>query len=115
MKYTGGCHCKKVRYEAEIDIDNAMECNCSICSKKGWLLVFIPADKFKLISGKENLTDYQFNKKVVHHYFCKTCGIQSFGAGVGPDGKEMRAINIRCLDNIDLEKIKIVKYDGKNS
>ncbi len=114
MKYTGGCHCGKVRYEVEITLDNAIECNCSICSKKGWTLAFTPKENFKLIQGKENLTDYQFNKHLIHHYFCKTCGISSFAIGKGNDGTEMSAINIRCLDHIELEKIPITKVDGKN-
>ncbi|MBI2572836.1 GFA family protein [Candidatus Woesearchaeota archaeon] len=114
MKYTGGCHCGKVRFEAEMELKQAMACNCSICNKRGSLLVFIPEEKFKLVKGKDDLKDYQFNKKIIHHYFCTTCGILSFGAGVGPDQKPMRAINIRCLDDIDIDTIPIIKFDGKS-
>lgn len=115
MKYTGGCHCQKVRFEVEMDIGQVISCNCSMCSKRGSLLAFVPEEAFTLLSGEEALTDYQFNKKVIHHYFCSTCGILSFGAGTGPDGKATRAINVRCLDNIDLAKLSIVEYDGKSA
>ena len=114
MKYTGSCHCGKIEFQVEVEIDKAMSCNCSICSKRGYLLVFIPEESFKLLKGKDNLIDYQFNKKVVHHYFCSTCGVACFGAGKGQDGKLTRAINIRCLDNFDFEKVPTFNYDGKS-
>jgi hypothetical protein len=113
--HTGGCHCGKVRYEVQMDLDaNFISCNCSLCSKRGHWLGFVPAAQFKLISGEQDLTDYQFNKKVIHHLFCSTCGVGSFGRGVGPDGSEMAAINVRCLDGVDLETLKITPYDGKS-
>jgi len=114
MKYTGGCHCGNVKFEVEMTIDKLLACNCSICSKKGHLLSFTDAKNFKLSKGSDSLTDYQFGKKSIHHYFCKTCGIATFGKGAMPDGTEMRAINVRCLDNIDLKKFPISEYDGKS-
>ena len=114
MKYSGGCHCGKVRYDVEMTIDKVISCNCSICSKKGHLLAFAPTENFKLLSGEGATTDYQFNKMRIHHLFCSTCGIASFGTGKGPDGKEMRSINVRCLDGIDLSKIPVQHYDGKS-
>jgi hypothetical protein len=114
MKHTGGCHCGKVRYEVEMEIGKVIECNCSICSKKGYLLSFAPSTAFKLLSGENNLNDYQFNKHIVHHLFCKTCGIGSFSKGKGPDGTEMHAINVRCLDGVDLDKLDLMPYDGRS-
>ena len=113
-KHTGGCHCGKVRYEVTTKLDKLMSCNCSICSKKGSLLTFAPADAFTLKSGADDLGDYQFNKHVIHHLFCKTCGIASFARGKGPDGKEMVAINARCLDDVDLKSIPTTEFDGKS-
>ena len=112
MKHTGGCHCGKVRYEVDMNVENAISCNCSICSKRGSLLDFVPDSQFKLLSGENNLTDYLFNKKVIHHLFCKDCGILSFGRGAAPDGTKMVAVNIRTIDGFDLKKIKIQEYDG---
>jgi hypothetical protein len=113
-KHLGGCHCGAVRYEVELDVSApAITCNCSICSKTGTMLSFVPADKFHLVSGDEKLTDYQFNKKVIHHLFCSVCGVRSFARGVGPDGKEMRAINVRCLDDIALESVPTQQWNGK--
>jgi len=114
MKYTGGCHCGKVRFEVDMDIKDAISCNCSMCSKRGSLLVFVPEENFQLLSGEDALTDYQFNKKVIHHLFCSTCGILSFGKGKNQEGKDMRAINIRCLDDFDFEQIPLTKFDGKS-
>ena len=114
MKKTGSCHCGKVKFEVEVEFDQALSCNCSICQRKGSLLVFVPADKFHLLSGKDNLTDYQFGKKVIHHYFCSTCGVTSFAAATTPDGKDMRAINVRCLEGVDIASLKINHFDGKS-
>jgi hypothetical protein len=108
--YTGSCHCGHVSYEAEADLSAVISCNCSICRKRGALIV--PADQFRLTSGGDALSDYQFNNKVIHHLFCKNCGISSFSRGTGPGGVEMVAINVRCLDGVDLDALNISKFDG---
>ena len=111
--YGGGCHCGKVRYEVTTDLGRVISCNCSICSRKGHLLTFVGEDAFKLLSGADATTDYQFNKHVIHHLFCSTCGISSYGWGTGKDGKKMFSINARCLDDVDLDKLEVSKFDGK--
>lgn len=114
-QHTGGCHCGAVRYQVEVDLSKpVVQCNCSICSRTGTLLTFVPPTAFKLLQGEENLTDYQFNKKVIHHLFCKTCGIRSFARGQGPSGP-MVAINTRCLDDVDATTLPTHSYDGKSS
>ncbi len=112
--YTGGCHCGKVRFEVDADLSQTVVCNCSICEKTGSILTFVPGSKFKLVSGADALTDYQFNKKIIHHLFCSTCGIRSFARATQPDGGEGVAINVRCLDGVDLESLKPSHFDGKS-
>lgn len=113
--YHGSCHCGAVRFEAKCPpITAAMSCNCSYCRKYGGLLTFIPASGFTLQSGQDSLVNYQFNNKVIDHLFCATCGIASFGRGTGPDGTAMVALNARCLDEADLDAIKIHHFDGKS-
>lgn len=112
--YTGGCHCGAVTFEVDVDLDHAIVCNCSLCSKTGAILAFVPADQFKLLSGEDNLTDYQFNKKIIHHLFCKTCGMRPFGRGTGRDGSPTVAINARCLEGVDPFAMKPKFYDGKS-
>lgn len=114
MKYIGGCHCGLVKYEAEMQLEKAISCNCSICLKRGSFLDFIPETSFKLLSGENDLKDYQFNKHKIHHLFCKNCGILSFSRGSAPDGTKKIAINIRCLEGVDLSQVKIHEYDGRN-
>lgn len=114
-KYTGGCHCGKVRYEVEADLTQpVIACNCSICGRSGTLLTFVPPDRFKLLSGEDSLTDYQFNKHVIHHLFCKSCGIKSFARGKRPDGADVVAINARCLDEVDPSTLSVKHFDGKS-
>ena len=113
-KHTGSCHCGKVKFEIEMDVKNALSCNCSICLKRGSLLDFAPEAQFRLISGENDLQEYLFNKKVIHHQFCKSCGILPFAKAAGPDGTKMVAINLRCLDGIDLGALKVQEYDGKS-
>ena len=113
----GGCHCGAVRYQVEIDAEAApITCNCSMCGRSGTLLQFVPESAFKLEKGESNLTDYQFNKHVIHHVFCKTCGIKPFARGSGPQGP-MVAINVRTLDGADVFALagKAQPYDGKNA
>ncbi len=112
--YPGSCHCGKVRYEVTTALGKVIECNCSMCSRRGWALTFVTADQFKLVSGEDALTDYQFNKKNVHHLFCKVCGVSSFTRGTGADGQAMVSINVRCLDGVDWSYLEVVKHDGKN-
>jgi hypothetical protein len=112
-KHTGGCHCGRVRYQAELDLDEpVMACNCSMCGRTGTLLQFIPPSRFTLLSGEDALQDYQFKAHNIHHLFCKTCGIKSFARGTGPSGP-MVAINTRCLDDVDLSKLQVEQFDGK--
>jgi hypothetical protein len=114
-KYTGGCHCGNVRYEVQADLGGDMiGCNCSICGKSGSILTFVPGAHFNLLSGADSLTDYQFAKHHIHHKFCKVCGIRSFAHGAAPDGGEMFAVNVRCLDDVDLQALKIMPFDGKS-
>jgi hypothetical protein len=113
-KYYGGCHCGRVRYEVETTLESVMSCNCSICQKRGAILTFVPAPQFTLLSGEDDLTDYQFNKKIVHHLFCSRCGVGSFARGTGPDGSAMIAVNVRCLDDVDLAALSPMSFDGKS-
>ncbi len=111
--YKGGCHCGKVRFDVALDLSKpVLACNCSMCGKKGTLLAFVPGTDFKLQSGEGGLTSYHFNKKVIDHLFCSTCGVTSFARGKKPDGTPTVAVNTRCLDGVDPQKLEIKHYDG---
>jgi hypothetical protein len=112
--YRGSCHCGKVKYRVQTDLSTVIACNCSICSRAGHLLTFVPPQQFELLSGHDAQTDYQFNEKNIHHLFCATCGVRSFGHGTGPDGSKMYAINVRTLEGVDLDTLKIDKVNGKD-
>jgi hypothetical protein len=114
QNYQGGCHCGAVRFETSLDVGQAVACNCSICQKTGSILAFAAEDQFKLVSGADNLGDYQFNKRVIHHLFCRTCGVRSFARGTRPDGREMVAVNLRCLDGIDAAALNPKPFDGRS-
>ncbi|MFZ5842557.1 MAG: GFA family protein [Pseudomonadota bacterium] len=113
MKYQGSCHCGKIAFEVEGDIDGALACNCSICQRKGSLLWFVPRTAMTLLTPEANLSTYTFNKHQIKHRFCATCGIHPYGEGTAPDGSVMAAINIRCLEGIDLNAIPVQHYDGR--
>jgi hypothetical protein len=112
--YTGGCHCGAVRYEVRMKLQGVIICNCSICSKTGTMLAFVPASEFALKAGEDALTDYQFGKKNIHHLFCRRCGVRSFARGRMPDGSPIAAINVRCLDGVDLASVSVQQYDGRS-
>ena len=111
--WRGGCHCGKVAYEVETDLAMVIACNCSHCQAKGFLLTFVPPSQFRQTAGRSEVTEYQFNKKQIHHLFCATCGVESFARGTGPEGEEVIAINIRCLDGIELDKIEARPFNGR--
>jgi hypothetical protein len=112
--YTGGCHCGAVRYRVTLALAQAITCNCSICHKTGSALTFAPAAKFELLSGDDALTDYQFGRKHIHHLFCSRCGIRSFTRGAGRSGEPMVSINVRCLDEVDLDAVPRRPFDGRS-
>ena len=113
-KYTGGCHCKAVRNEVMADLAKTMTCNCSHCEAKGFILTFVPAGDFTLLSGEDSLTEYRFHTKKIAHLFCKVCGVQSFGRGTDQADSETVMINVRCLQGVDLSTLESGKFDGKN-
>ena len=112
--YSGGCHCGRVRYEVTTDLATVMECNCTHCSKRGLLLTFVSPDQFTALAGDDGMQDYQFNKKMIHHLLCPTCGIESFARGTAPDGKKMVAINVRCLEGVDVRSLTPMPFNGRD-
>ncbi len=112
--YEGSCHCKEVRYEVDMELGKVIACNCSICSRMGWLMSFVPAAQFRLLSGEKVLADYQFGSKTIHHPFCTRCGIRSFCRGTDKEGNEVRGVNVRCLEGVDVSKLEVMHYDGKH-
>ena len=114
MVYKGSCHCGKVAYEVEGEIDSALSCNCSICARKGALLWFVPRDKLRVVSPDEAAGAYTFNKHVVQHRFCLACGIHPYAEGKDPKGNRMAAINLRCIEGIDLASIPVKEFDGRS-
>ena len=113
MTHQGSCHCGRISFEAEGDIDSALACNCSICQRKGSLLWFVPRAALRLLTPEENAATYLFNKHVIQHRFCPTCGIHAYGEAPAPSGELMAAINIRCLEGIDLQAIPVTHFDGR--
>ena len=113
MIYKGSCHCGQVAFEAEGDLTGVMECNCSLCAKKGSLLWFVPRDKLRLLTPEDRLSTYTFNKHTIKHRFCPTCGIHSFGEATDPSGKPMCAVNVRCLEGVDVGALPVKHFDGR--
>lgn len=112
MIHKGSCHCQAVKFEVEAPrVIEADYCNCSICTKSGFLHLIVPLSKFKIISGKEMLSTYTFNTGVAKHTFCKKCGVKPFYTPrSNPDGID---INVHCLDTEGLS-VNITEFDGKN-
>ena len=114
MKYKGSCHCGKVAFEVEGELNGVMACNCSICSRKGSLLWFVPHEQLSVLTAEGDIGTYTFNQHVIKHRFCRTCGIHPYGEGTDPKGNRMAAINIRCLEGIDLESVPVQHFDGRS-
>lgn len=107
------CHCGKVALSVDADHPTeAISCNCSHCRRKGLLLAFFAPDQVSLDRGEGDLVTYQFNKHVIDHRFCSTRGCQPYAEGTKRDGSPMRAVNLRCAPDIDLDALTIRKIDG---
>jgi len=112
-KHTGGCHCGAVRFEIDAPEEiEVSECNCSICSKSGYLHLIVPRSRFHMISGEDYLETYTFDTHEARHLFCKICGIKSFYIPRShPDGV---SVNVRCLDEGTVKSMTVEHFDGKN-
>jgi hypothetical protein len=114
MTHRGGCHCGKIAYEFEGEIGAVVDCNCSLCQKRGGLLHFIPASAFTLNTPRENLGTYKFNKHRLSHHFCPTCGVSPFTEGTDPKGNRMVAINMRCVEDVDPRTLEAKFFNGRD-
>jgi hypothetical protein len=114
MTHHGSCHCARVRFDVDGTLAQAMECNCSHCSRKGYLLWFVPRAQFHLQTPENALAAYTFNKHHIRHQFCTTCGCAPFAFGQDRSGAPTVAVNVRCLENVDLGAIQRVAVDGRS-
>lgn len=111
-RFEGSCHCGRVRFEAELDPDDAVECDCSICAKKGVIIGRVTEAQFRLLTPLDRLSLYQFNKRIAKHYFCPICGIQTFARPrTAPD---LWAVNLRCLHDLDPAALKPRQVKGSS-
>lgn len=114
MSHKGSCHCGKVSFEVEGNLEKVMECNCSICSKRGSLHWFVPSESFHLLTPEETMGAYSFNEHKIKHHHCQTCGCPLYSEGIAPSGNYMTGVNARCLDDIDLSSVEIGHFDGRS-
>ena len=112
--HRGSCHCGHIAFEAEGDLDKVMECNCSICSKRGSLHWFVSRENFRLLTPEDRMGTYTFNKHKIKHRYCPDCGCAPYSEGIAPSGNYMVAINARCLDDVDLSTVDIGHFDGRS-
>jgi hypothetical protein len=111
-RYEGSCHCGRVRFAVRTDLARVTVCNCSICTKKGFVHLIVPPEDFELLSGGDDLAVYEFNTKTAKHRFCRTCGVHPFYTPRSdPDKVD---VNARCLEGVDVEGLLKVSFDGQN-
>ena len=110
--YRGGCHCGLVAYEVAGPVERASVCNCSICTKKGYIHWIVSRERFRLLSSWEDLATYSFNTGAARHYFCPRCGVASFY--VPRSDPDKIDVNLRCVEDLDLAGLKLEQFDGRN-
>ncbi len=114
-KHTGSCHCGAVRFEVEVDANDATGCNCTLCTKLGLIGGIVKPEAFTLLAGKESLSEYQTSAKVSTRYFCRRCGAHCFARGhLDVLGGDYVSVNFNCLDDIDLADVKVMYWDGRH-
>ncbi len=110
--YEGGCHCGGVRFRVTASLDRVSECNCSMCTMKGFLHLIVAPEQFELLGGADLLATYEFNTRVAKHRFCRVCGVHAFYTPRSdPDKID---VNVRCLDDVDLSSLTVSRFDGRN-
>jgi hypothetical protein len=114
MTHKGSCHCSRIAFEVDGDIESVLQCNCSICSRRGYLLWFVPREHLRLTTPAGDLATYTFNKRRIQHHFCPVCGCAPFGEGASEKTGKQAAVNVRCLDGVDPSTLKIVPFDGRS-
>jgi len=112
--YKGSCQCGAVAFEADVDLDNTITCNCSRCQRMGFVLAFTTQAKITLTSGEGCLTEFTFNTHKIKHRFCNVCGVEPFAMSEGRDGTPRAAVNVNCLDGVDPQVLKSKHVDGKS-
>jgi hypothetical protein len=115
MAYKGGCHCGKIAFDVDGEINQVLQCNCSICSKRGSLLWFVPRASLHLNTPEAALSTYTFNRHSIKHHFCAACGIAPFASIIDDKGNAMAAMNVRCFEGVDPASLKTVQYDGRSA
>ena len=114
MAHKGSCHCGRIAFEVDGDPAQVVECNCSICSRRGSLLWFVPRAQLRLSTPESDLATYTFNKRRIRHHFCPTCGCAPFAFGTDEKGTATAAVNVRCLEDVEPSRLKIVPFDGRS-
>ncbi len=113
MSFTSSCHCGAISATVDEDMPTkGMTCNCSICRRNGNIHHFTSADKVSFVGPEGQAAEYTFNKRVIRHQFCATCGSTPFSEGTSADGRVMVEINLRCVPECDLDSLEISKFDG---
>jgi hypothetical protein len=110
--YRGGCHCGRIAFEVNAELDAVDECNCSICAKKAYLHWIVPRDTFRLLTPEKNIATYSFNTGVARHHFCKVCGVAPFY--ISRSDPDKIDVNARCLDGVDVATLAVNHFDGRN-
>ncbi len=110
--WDGGCHCGRVRFRVTAELTGVTDCNCSVCTKKGFLHLIVPPEQFELVSGTDALATYQFGTRVAKHTFCRHCGIHPFY--VPRSDPDKIDVNVRCLDGVDVSTIDVEPFDGRH-
>ena len=112
-KREGGCHCGRVRFRADVDLELLSQCSCTICTKKGILHLPVLPEVFELLRGKQALTVYTFGTAVAQHAFCAHCGMHAFY--IPRSQPDRISVNARCLDGVDGTKLAPTRFfDGKH-
>ncbi|MGH8052564.1 MAG: GFA family protein [Stenotrophomonas sp.] len=110
--HNGSCHCGTVVFEFDAPVTGILECNCSICHRKGALWHAVSKAQFRIVSGEARLTHYQFGTRTAKHFFCSQCGTSTFSnPRIAP---HMWVVNLRCVDGIDLTALPRQSFDGRN-
>ena len=110
--HLGSCHCGRVSFEVDTQLDHVVECSCSLCRRLGALWHGASDANLRITGGEADLTLYQFNTMTAKHYTCRHCGVHPFSRPRLDPNRWV--VNVRCIDGVDVSALPLLRFDGAN-
>ena len=109
--YLGSCHCGRVRFKVDTQIDYVRACDCSICRRHAGLWGYYAPSKVKVLARKSDLARYAWGDKCLRLVRCANCGCVTHWEPIDRSRNRM-GVNFRNFDPSVIETTRVRRLDG---